>query len=121
MHIIYFINFRNCKGGVNWENVHKSLEYQLSKPDHASVFGCKLCNVFYNKKIILKNHVKQKHPFLNLDYIEIENEIQNEIENEIQTTLFKCEPCNMIFTQELDFNKHVQTKHPYIEYEIQEI
>ena len=65
--------------------------------------------------------MKQKHPFLNLDYIEIENEIQNEVENEIQTTLFKCEPCNVIFTQELDFNKHVQTKHPYIEYEIQEI
>ena len=77
------LQYRDSEGEINWENVHRSLEYQLSKPNNAVIFGCKLCNIFYNQKLTLKNHVKQNHPFLNLDYIEIENEPQNLPKNDM--------------------------------------
>ena len=77
------LQYRDSEGEINWENVHRSLEYQLSKPNNAVIFGCKLCNIFYNQKSTLKNHVKQNHPFLNLDYIEIENEPQNLPKNDM--------------------------------------
>ena len=109
------IVLKNEIGEVNWETVHKNLEYQLSKPINSNNFSCKLCNMTYYKKISLKNHVKEEHSFLNLDYIEIENDEEK--------TLFRCEPCNIFFPQELEFNQHVNTNHPHlkVEFEVREM
>ena len=90
---------------VNWENVHKNLEYQLSKSGQHGQFECLVCNKSFVTKTGLSDHVGDMHSILNLQHID----------PNVPQTLYKCEPCNLTYKTELSFRQHVTRSHPDVE------
>ena len=96
------LNDHKCVGEmVNWENVHKNLEYQLSKPTDTGEFECLVCNISYSKKSKLREHVTDMHSILSLQ----------SIDPNVPQTLYKCEPCNLTYNTEHHFRQHVKKNH----------
>ena len=96
------LNEHKCNGElVNWENVHKNLEYQLSKPTEHGEFECLVCNKSYSKKSRLRDHVSDMHSILSLQHID----------PPVPQTLYKCEPCNLTYNSEHSFRSHVKKNH----------